>query len=1000
MAQVITTAGEQLFAIKAQNNQSLDIDTFIFAYVPGQDSSAAIDRNEGLPPVGQRVHQQIVQQRGRVNSNVVIYSTVLDSVTGPFEFNWVGLYSSVNNTLVAISKIPTVVKTVTVPGTAGNILNRNFGIEYSGIADLDGITVDPETWQLDYTARLNGMDELTRQLAADMNGRDWFIDNGFKVAPLPTPNNFKVTAGAGYVSGLRIAIEEEPTLIAASYPQFVYVNAWFDGTSEATWKGQTTFQITPAEQEDYTDETGKRHYLFKLATITAADTVIDHRSGKATSPHPGIKYLLKVPGIKQTTLSFHTGLGVGGGDYIWLPNADQSQHLQRGPHGGILISENSIDTYDGTRETLVNFLNSESTGNGCFEWITDFEYFLIEGLGAVPNISEDQSVVLNKAIKCINAAGFTAKSGKGNFKGNISIVGTDIDVDFEGVIVPFNKSATGFFAKGGFDNGFSVTDITTVKQVVNSAHSATILTRISAPGHSYVIGDKLKVVSEDLITTCLASDNTRQGEWLVVYAVDGNYIFSENVLRHNYTTSPKVKKLLEHTAKIKINVDGKETVTAASPLVQISAFDTPKIDLKVKNNAGIGSIVKSCWKAEAYVECYNLGNNPNDNIFGYGLTDIGNFTLKAFVIGNTCRHVYTTGSAGAVTTDGEDYGEPYYSDVYTMAANCTGAGADTHSQGYRIKFVNCLTINSLIAFQNRAVETEYINCDYDGVWFGYYTLNVTPVSGVSTTLTNCKGKGASGRTFGTASQGGGRIAMTIDSGIFHAPTNDIVEVPILLNKTDLIIKNCPKIKTTGASVSSAIGAFTDSNVKSGDLEIDMSETNANSKILFNLLGNSSFNLKGIFDIPILGSSSARLFSSTDAENAASVDVDKVVTTGISDSRLAQYINGFVSITLIDTVNGQQSSSFKGLNISETTELSFIKSRDPLQYIRTVAAPGGTTLTKIPDGTFSGQQRFIHAAVGGGVNIPNLSNVIEGVDIPFDGKAMGIWQPEGWIFREI
>lgn len=389
MAQVITTAGEQLFAIKAQNNQPLDIDTFIFAYVPGQDSSATIDRNEGLPPVGQRVHQQIVQQRGRVNSNVVIYSTVLDSVTGPFEFNWVGLYSSVNNTLVAISKIPTVVKTVTVPGTAGNILNRNFGIEYSGIADLDGITVDPETWQLDYTARLNGMDELTRQLAADMNGRDWFIDNGFKVAPLPTPNNFKVTAGAGYVSGLRIAIEEEPTLIAASYPQFVYVNAWFDGTSEATWKGQTTFQITPAEQEDYTDETGKRHYLFKLATITAADTVIDHRSGRATSPHPGIKYLRPIPDIEQYAEGFYEGSKVGDGKFIYDPNRSWAEH-----NGGTVIAFGALNSWDGTKEHLADYLNWVGVGAGCFVKI--FEYLLCTDFGMVEDGAFDNGIAYQK----------------------------------------------------------------------------------------------------------------------------------------------------------------------------------------------------------------------------------------------------------------------------------------------------------------------------------------------------------------------------------------------------------------------------------------------------------------------------------------------------------------------------------------------------------------------------------------------------------------------------
>ena len=278
MAQVITIAGERLFALKAQNNEQLDVDTFIFANVPGQDPNATIDRNEGLPPVGQIVHQQIVQQVGRVNDNVVIYSTVMDSLTGPFDFNWVGLYSSVNQTLIAVSHIPSVSKTITVPGAAGNTLNRNFGIEYSGIADLTGITVAPETWQLDFTARLSGMDELTRQLAADMNGKDWFIGDGFKVVPRSTANTFNVTAGAGYVSGLRVELKQDHILTLQSYPQFVYVDAWFDGDASSKWAPKTAFTVTNGEMDDYIDVNGKPHYVFKLARITAADVVEDLRN--------------------------------------------------------------------------------------------------------------------------------------------------------------------------------------------------------------------------------------------------------------------------------------------------------------------------------------------------------------------------------------------------------------------------------------------------------------------------------------------------------------------------------------------------------------------------------------------------------------------------------------------------------------------------------------------------------------------------------------------------
>jgi hypothetical protein len=322
MAQVITIAGERLFALKAQNNEQLDVDTFIFANVPGQDPNATIDRNEGLPPVGQIVHQQIVQQVGRVNDNVVIYSTVLDSLTGPFDFNWVGLYSSVNQTLIAVSHIPSVSKTITVPGAAGNTLNRNFGIEYSGIADLTGITVNPETWQLDFTARLSGMDELTRQLAADMNGKDWFIGDGFKVVPRSTANTFKVMPGAGYVSGLRVELAADHILTLSSYPRFVYVDAWFDGTSESVWKGHTVFTVTDTEMDDYIDVNGRNHFLYKLATINGVSSIENHRKEKRTvnlADYSSLKDAIKAISESGGTVYVPTGKHYAG---EWSYNND------------------------------------------------------------------------------------------------------------------------------------------------------------------------------------------------------------------------------------------------------------------------------------------------------------------------------------------------------------------------------------------------------------------------------------------------------------------------------------------------------------------------------------------------------------------------------------------------------------------------------------------------------------------------------------------------------
>ena len=280
MAQVITLAGERLFATQAQLNQPLDIDTFIFANVPGQDPNAAIDRSEGLPPIEQRVHTQVVQQYGKINENVVVYSTVLDSLAGPFDFNWVGLYSSVHNTLIAVQHIPTISKTKTVPGAAGNTLNRNFGIEYSGIAELTGITVAPETWQLDFTARLAGMDKLTQDLANDVNGKYWFTEDGFKIVNRGTVNTYSVTEGVGYIHGLRAELKTEEILFIDTYPKAVFIDCWFASDASSSWSPQFKIIVSEDELNDYESSDGKLHYIYKLADISAQGVIIDKRSGE------------------------------------------------------------------------------------------------------------------------------------------------------------------------------------------------------------------------------------------------------------------------------------------------------------------------------------------------------------------------------------------------------------------------------------------------------------------------------------------------------------------------------------------------------------------------------------------------------------------------------------------------------------------------------------------------------------------------------------------------
>ena len=121
------------------------------------------------------------------------------------------------------------------------------------------------------------MDKLTQQLATDMNGKDWFIDDGLKVVPRATANSFSVTPGVGYVSGLRVELKQEHILIVQTYPQFVYVDAWFSGNANSTWSPQLAFTVANTEMDDYIDPSGTQHYVYKLAVINAADDVEDLR---------------------------------------------------------------------------------------------------------------------------------------------------------------------------------------------------------------------------------------------------------------------------------------------------------------------------------------------------------------------------------------------------------------------------------------------------------------------------------------------------------------------------------------------------------------------------------------------------------------------------------------------------------------------------------------------------------------------------------------------------
>ncbi|EHO1676978.1 phage tail protein [Salmonella enterica] len=272
---VITSAFEQLKAQEAAGGQRILIDQFVFANIPGLNVDATPPDTEVLPPDTQIVHRQDVDRAGMVNENTVAYSITLPESTGDFTFNWMGLVSSATNTLCMVVYLHPQEKIKTANGKQGNTLVYSEVMEYAGASASTGITTPVSTWQIDFTARLHGMDEATRKAALDIYGPGLFFDDAFRLTASGT-GQASFAPGIAYLRGLRVELDAAGTL---TYPtgvvQTVYLDAALTGT--LTGENKATFTLTSQKTADYTDSLGQAHYVEPVATITASGDITDIR---------------------------------------------------------------------------------------------------------------------------------------------------------------------------------------------------------------------------------------------------------------------------------------------------------------------------------------------------------------------------------------------------------------------------------------------------------------------------------------------------------------------------------------------------------------------------------------------------------------------------------------------------------------------------------------------------------------------------------------------------
>ncbi|EAA5068508.1 phage tail protein [Salmonella enterica subsp. enterica serovar Agona] len=269
----ITLAFEQWKAQQGATGEFVLLDEFVFANVPELDPDQPVDRNETLPPAEQIVHRQAVSRKGVVNDNAVVHSVVLGADVGDFSFNWIGLINKSSGMLAMIVHAPLQQKLKTAEGQQGNVLTRSFLMEYNGAQAETGINTPAETWQIDFTARMVGMDERQRLENIDIFGAAAFFGDGYLVGK--SGNQFYVTKGTGYVAGLRTTLAENLNITVTTRPVKVWLDVCWTGTLTSVWGVQS--RITVADNlADYV-QNGVQHYVFAVAGIDENGNITDLR---------------------------------------------------------------------------------------------------------------------------------------------------------------------------------------------------------------------------------------------------------------------------------------------------------------------------------------------------------------------------------------------------------------------------------------------------------------------------------------------------------------------------------------------------------------------------------------------------------------------------------------------------------------------------------------------------------------------------------------------------
>ncbi|MFU2072889.1 phage tail protein [Gallibacterium anatis] len=281
MASKLTQAFETYIRDSVVNHTPVIFDEFIFANIPGLNDDN-LDSHLTIPQANQIVHRQAVSQIGALNENAIVYSVTIGTEIGDFDFNWVGLVNKSQNLLACGIYTGLTSKIKNKEQEQGNSITRSVLLEFPRAQELANVSVSAETWQIDFTMRLSGIDEKIRLTNRDLYGRAVFFDNAF-LLKRKSGNVYTLDSGHAYIEGVRAEIKRTAEVTVPTLPASVYVDICHHATVTGAY--QTEIKYLTQSKNDYVGSDGYQHYVQIIADIASDGTITDRRLTDNAPPY-------------------------------------------------------------------------------------------------------------------------------------------------------------------------------------------------------------------------------------------------------------------------------------------------------------------------------------------------------------------------------------------------------------------------------------------------------------------------------------------------------------------------------------------------------------------------------------------------------------------------------------------------------------------------------------------------------------------------------------------